>query len=354
MTPLAEAIRAEIAATGPMRLDRYMALCLGHPEHGYYMRREPFGRGGDFVTAPEISQMFGELLGLWAAQVWLDLGRPASFALVELGPGRGVLMADALRAARAVPGFAEAAVVWLVETSPALRAEQARRVPGARWAARIEDVPPGPAIVLANEFFDALPIRQFHRRPEGWRERMVGVAEDRLVWGLGPAPDGLPPAPVGAVRETCAAAAAVAGVIGARLAADGGAALILDYGAVPPASGGGDTLQAVARHAAADPLAAPGEVDLTAHVDFGALAVVLAAAGASVAPLATQGALLGRLGIETRAAALARANPARAAAVIAAARRLTDPAAMGTLFKALAATGPGRPPPPGFAREGET
>jgi SAM-dependent MidA family methyltransferase len=349
VTPLARAIAAEIAATGPMRLDRFMALCLGHPEHGYYMAREPFGRAGDFTTAPEISQMFGELLGLWAAQVWHDMGRPPALRLVELGPGRGTLMADALRAARALPGFPEAAEVWLVETSPRLRALQAQAVPRARHAASLDAVPPGPMILLANEFFDALPIRQFHRRDGLWHERVVGLAGDRLAFGLGPAAGTLPePAPEGAVLEIGAQAEAAAQDIGARLARDGGAALVIDYGAEPPATGGGDTFQAVAAHGPADPLAAPGQADLTAHVDFAALAAALRAGGAAVCPLVAQGALLGALGLATRAARLAAARPDRADAMAAEARRLSDPAAMGTLFKALAATGPGQPPPPGF------
>jgi SAM-dependent MidA family methyltransferase len=349
VTPLARLIAAEIAATGPMRLDRFMALCLGHPEHGYYRASEPFGRGGDFVTAPEISQMFGELLGLWAAQVWHDMGRPAPFVLAELGPGRGTLMADALRAARALPGFPEAAAVWLVETSPRLQAVQARAVPVARHAGRLEDLPAGPMILLANELFDALPIRQFHRREGRWFERVVGLEGEALRFGLGPAAGALPdPAPEGAVLERCPVGEALAEAIGARLARDGGAALLIDYGAEPPATGGGDTLQALADHASADPLTAPGMADLTAHVDFAALAAALRAGGAAVAPLVTQGALLEALGIGARTARLAAAQPARAAEIDGQRRRLTDPAQMGTLFKALAATGPGQPPPPGF------
>jgi SAM-dependent MidA family methyltransferase len=349
VTALARAIAAEIAATGPMRLDRFMALCLGHPEHGYYMAREPFGRAGDFTTAPEISQMFGELLGLWAAQIWHDMGRPAPLRLVELGPGRGTLMADALRAAGALPGFLDAADIWLVETSPRLRTLQSRAVPQARHTAGLAEMPPGPTILIANEFFDALPIRQFHRRDGRWHERVVGLSGDRLAFGLGPAAGALPePAPEGAVLETCPQAEAVAQEIGARLAREGGAALVIDYGAEPPATGGGDTFQAVAAHGPADPLAAPGEADLTAHVDFSALAAALRAGGARVCPLVTQGALLDALGIATRAARLAAARPDRAGNIAGEVRRLTDPAAMGTLFKALAATGPGQPPPPGF------
>ncbi|MFN3615699.1 MAG: class I SAM-dependent methyltransferase, partial [Rubrimonas sp.] len=250
MSALSDIIRAEIAATGPMTVARYMALCLGHPRHGYYVTRDPLGAGGDFTTAPEISQMFGELLGLWAAQVWLDMGAPPRVLLVELGPGRGTLAADALRAARAAPGFNDAVETWLVETSPVLRAAQARAVPAARWAERIEDVPEGPTILLANEFFDALPVRQFVRRDGRWFERMVGLSDGALGWGLGPAPAGLPePAPEGAVLETCPAGRTIAETVGRRLATRGGAALIVDYGAQPPAHGGGDTLQALRAHA---------------------------------------------------------------------------------------------------------
>jgi NADH dehydrogenase [ubiquinone] 1 alpha subcomplex assembly factor 7 len=229
-----------------------------------------------------------------------------------------------------------------------LRAAQAARVPGVRHAELLAEGPGGPMILLANEFFDALPIRQFVRGPRGWAERVVGLGPDGLRWGLGPAPSGLPDAPVGAVIERCAAGEAIAADIGARLARDGGGALIVDYGAAAPETGGGDTLQALRAHAPADPLAEPGAADLTAHVDFARLAAALAGAGAAVAPLSTQGALLGALGIGARAAALAARNPAQAAAVEGQLRRLCDPAEMGTLFKALAATGPGQPPPPGF------
>ncbi len=349
MSALRDIIAAEIAAHGPMSVARYMSLCLGHPRHGYYIVRDPLGRGGDFTTAPEISQMFGELIGLWAAQVWLDMGRPSPLRLIELGPGRGTLMTDALRAAGKV-GLAGAADLWLVETSPVLRAAQAANLPQAHWAERFCDVPEGPAIVIANEFFDALPIRQFVRTKDGWRERLVGLSGGRLAWGLGPAPAGLPAdAPEGVVLETCAAAEAIAGQIGARLAACGGAALIVDYGALPPATGGGDTLQAVAAHASADPLETPGAADLTAHVDFGALARALARAGARVGPLVAQGALLSTLGLDARAAALARAQPERAQEIETQRRRLTAPDQMGTLFKALIAAGPGQPPLPGEA-----
>lgn len=349
MTPLMALIAGEIEATGPMRLDRYMGLCLGHPDHGYYMAQEPFGRGGDFITAPEISQMFGELIGLWCAQVWLDLGRPSPVHLVELGPGRGTLMADAMRAAARVPGWRDAVAVWLVETSPSLRDRQLEAVPTARHAPTLADVPDGPMLLIANEFFDALPIRQFHRAAGRWHERQVGRDGERLVWGLGPATGDLPDdAPDGAVLEVCPAASALGAEIGTRLDRDGGAALVIDYGAEPPATGGGDTLQALHRHESVDPLGDPGAADLTAHVDFTALAASLRAGGASVAPRLGQGMFLDRLGIQARAKALAEVNPARAAEIEAQRRRLTAPDQMGRLFKALGAAGPRQSPLPCF------
>lgn len=356
MSGLAEVIRRRIAQTGPMPVGDYMALCLGHPEHGYYVTRDPLGRAGDFVTAPEISQMFGELIGLWAAEVWRGLGAPARVTLAELGPGRGTLMADALRAGARVPGFAAAARVALVEVSPVLRAAQARAVPGATWVDAVADLPhEAPLILIANEFFDALPIRQWVRRGGRWRERMVGLQGGRLVWGLGPPVPG-PEAPEGAVREDGPQARAIAAEIGRRLAAQGGAALILDYGAEPPEAGGGDTLQALRAHAPADPLEAPGSADLTAHVDFAALARAARGAGARACPLLTQGALLERLGITARARALARAamdrgDPAAAESVAAAHRRLTHPDQMGVLFKALCLHAPQSPVPPGFEED---
>jgi NADH dehydrogenase [ubiquinone] 1 alpha subcomplex assembly factor 7 len=285
----------------------------------------------------------------------MDMGRPREILLVELGPGRGTLMRDALRAGAAARGFREAARVVFVERSERLRGIQRESAPQAGFAARLADAPRGPMILLANEFFDALPIRQFLRRGGAWRERAVGhdPARDALVWTDAPlaadAPQLPETAPDGAVLERCPKGAAVAREIGARLVADGGAALIVDYGAEPPETGGGDTLQAMQGHAFADPLAAPGEADLTAHVDFAALAEALRETGARVPPLETQGALLGRLGIDARAAALMRARPERAEEIAAQKARLTAPDAMGTLFKALAARGPAQPPLPGFA-----
>lgn len=352
MTPLARLLAARIAATGPMRLADYMAECLLHPVHGYYTTREPFGAAGDFTTAPEISQMFGELVGLCLAQHWLDSGAPPDFTLAELGPGRGTLMADILRATRGVPGFHAAARVVLVEASAKLRAAQAARLAPHRvdWAATADELPEGPLWLVANEFFDALPIRQFTRAGAGWRETQVGLGPDgALRLGLSePAPFGLlshrlADTAEGEVVELCPAAAPVMAALARRIGQHGGMALIVDYGGWVSR---GDTFQALRGHDFADPLAAPGEADLTAHVDFAALA---AAAPGLRAQYTTQGAFLTRLGIQARAARLAAALSGPALENhLAATHRLTAPAEMGDLFKVLALTAPGAPDPAGF------
>ena len=338
-----------------MTVERYMALCLGHPVHGYYRTRDPLGAQGDFTTAPEISQTFGELIGLWAAEVWRAMGEPSPVRLVELGPGRGTLMADALRAARVLPAFRSATVVHLVETSPALRARQEAELAPAgapvSWYGDLAEVPDGPAIVVANEFFDALPIRQFVGTERGWCERLVGLSEGGLAFGLAPEPARDVPLPVrpGAMLEWPAAGFAVMGRLAARLAAQGGAALVIDYGHAR--SGFGDTLQAVRHHAYADPLADPGEADLTAHVDFALLASAGRSAGATVLGPVLQGDFLRALGIDARAATLKRrATPAQAGAINAAVARLTGSGEgqMGALFKVLGLGAPGLPPLPGF------
>jgi SAM-dependent MidA family methyltransferase len=353
------ALRAEIeqliALEGPLTVERYMALCLGHPVHGYYRTRDPLGVEGDFTTAPEISQIFGELIGLWAAEVWRAMGEPSRVRLVELGPGRGTLMADALRAARVLPAFRAAAAVHLVETSPALRARQEATLAACgvavAWHGDLAEVPDGPAIVIANEFFDALPIRQFVGTERGWCERLVGLREGQLGFGLASEPAREVPVPrrAGATLEWPAAGLALVGSLAARLAAEGGAALVIDYGHAT--SGFGDTLQAVRAHAYADALADPGEADLTAHVDFALLAHAARAAGAAVHGPVAQGDFLGALGIAPRAAALKRrATPEQADAIDAAVARLAGrgDGEMGELFKALALTDPKLGALPGF------
>jgi NADH dehydrogenase [ubiquinone] 1 alpha subcomplex assembly factor 7 len=356
MTPLAASLARRIRATGPISVAEYMTECLLHPEHGYYSTRDPLGVAGDFTTAPEISQMFGELIGLCLAQAWLDQGAPAPFALAELGPGRGTLMADMMRATRGVPGFHTAARLHLVEASPALRAKQAEalRDHAPTWHERADELPELPLFLVANEFFDALPIRQFLRRGNGWCERMVGLEQGpdgaRMAFGLAP------PVPLAALAhrladthegdlvEICEAAAPVMAAVAGRLRRHGGAALIVDYGDWRSL---GDTLQALRGHAPEDPLAQPGAADLTAHVDFEAL--VNATEGVQHTGLTTQGALLERLGIGARAQTLAqRLSGTALESHLAAHRRLTLAGEMGTLFKALALHGPGTPPPPGF------
>lgn len=332
------------ASAPPERLDRFLQRAAA----AYYAGREPFGAGGDFTTAPEITQAFGECLGLWAAVAWDAMGRPDPVLLVELGPGRGTLMADALRAvAEMMPPFRAALRVHLVETSPRLRALQADRLGAAvaAWHDGIETLPPGPAIMLANEFLDALPVRQFVRRSGAWMERFVagGAFVEKPAEDAPPLPAA---APEGAIQEVCAPALGVGAALGARLAAQGGAAVFLDYG--PAESGFGDSLQAMARHGVADPLGEPGSADVTAHVDFAAFGVAARAAGALVLGPLPQGVFLGRLGLFSRAAILARMDPRGAASHLAAAERLTAPEHMGRLFKVICLCHPDLPVLPGF------
>jgi NADH dehydrogenase [ubiquinone] 1 alpha subcomplex assembly factor 7 len=355
VSPLERLIRDRIAKAGPMPIADYMALCLGHPEQGYYVTRDPLGARGDFTTAPEVSQLFGEMIGGWLAQVWLDAGRPAA-TLVELGPGRGTLMADALRVTARLPGFADSVALWLVETSPVLRATQAdalgRHSP--RWADRIDALPGDSTLFLvANEFFDALPVAQHLRLDQGWQERVVEIRDGRLAFGFAPArphpalDTRFPGLSEGCLVETSPAGEAVAAEIGRRLVARGGAALVIDYGAW---DGTGDTLQAVVRHGPADPLAAPGEADLTAHVRFRALAESASSAGARAHGPTGQGAFLERLGITARAHRLAAGLSGEPLdRLVAGHRRLTHPDEMGHLFQVMALTDPRAPPPPGFA-----
>jgi NADH dehydrogenase [ubiquinone] 1 alpha subcomplex assembly factor 7 len=356
--PLLPLLRSLIAERGPITVASYMALALGHPRHGYYMTRDPFGARGDFITAPEISQLFGECLAISCALVWDAMKRPLPVRLVELGPGRGTLMADLTRTLeRIAPKLAAGASIHLVETSPVLRRAQEAALRGrnAAWHARFDEVPEGPLLLVANEFFDALPVQQFLRAGEGWCERLVDwdEAARRLVFRAGPklpgdVPAVLASAPDGSIYESSPAATALAGEIGARLAEAPGAALVIDYGRRVLAAG--DTLAAIkGGKKDADPLAAPGEADLTAHVDFAALAHGFARGGARVWGPVTQGELLTALGIKQRLSALAaRATSAQFEQLENGARRLIAPGGMGTLFLALAAATPGLPAPPGF------
>ncbi|WP_311275383.1 SAM-dependent methyltransferase [Methylobacterium sp. WCS2018Hpa-22] len=353
-TPLFVEIRDEIVEAGPMSLARYMALCLGHPIHGYYRTRDPLGARGDFVTAPEISQMFGELIGIWIAVTWASMGGPSDLVLTELGPGRGTLMADALRAlGRAAPDFQPA--VHLVETSPLLRAAQASRLGAVSptWHDGIETLPEGPMIVVANEFFDALPVRQFQRTERGWCERLVGLSPDggRLTFGLAAEPDCeiSAPAPVGVLMTVPAPALDIARNLSRRIVAQGGALLAIDYGHVRP--GFGDTFQAVSAHRFADPLLSPGEADLTTHVDFAALGRAARGEGARIDGPLEQGAFLLNLGLRQRADRLkVGASRAQADAVDTAFHRLTASGkrGMGSLFQAIGIADPRLPVLSGF------
>jgi SAM-dependent MidA family methyltransferase len=361
ITPLEADIRRRIAAAGAMPVSEYMALCLTDPVHGYYTTRDPLGGRGDFITAPEVSQMFGEMLGLWMTAVWTQMGEPADLRIIELGPGRGTMMNDALRASKVKPKFREAIVLHLVEISPVLKAQQEKmfeQVPvPSLWHATLADVPPGPAIVLANEFFDALPVNQAVKGELGWHERCIAVDDaDKLVFTVARNAMShfgrlLPPA----VREASSGAVfewradTIALEIGRRIGRDGGVALIIDYGHADSAIG--ETLQAIGEHAYADPLSSPGAIDLTAHVDFEALGKAIESMGVDGFGPIDQSEFLRRLGIETRAAALkAKNTPAQTADVDAALGRLIGHgrASMGTLFKAAAYAHPSLGAPPGF------
>ncbi|AXT34787.1 class I SAM-dependent methyltransferase [Phaeobacter sp. LSS9] len=351
---LSNHIATRIRAEGPISVADYMAEALLHPTYGYYTTRDPLGRAGDFITAPEISQMFGELIGLALAQCWLDQGSPNPFILAELGPGRGTLMADLLRATKQVPGFHDAMQIALLEASPTLRARQAETLSdyAPLWHDTITALPEQPLFLIANEFFDALPVRQFLRDGDGWREKSVGLQDGMLSFGLG----AVTPQPALAHRiedtrdndlvELCEAAQPMVQTIAARIASHGGAALIVDYGDWRSL---GDTLQALRAHAPGDPLDAPGSADLTTHVDFEALALTAKATGCSHSRLTPQGVFLERLGITERAQTLAARLEGNALqSLIAAHRRLTHPEEMGNLFKVLGIFPMQASPPPGL------
>lgn len=358
MTELLHHIQTLIRNQGPLSLAAYMGLALGHPAHGYYQAQTPFGVAGDFITAPEISQMFGELIGLWCVQRWRDMGGPPAFTLCELGPGRGTLMADALRAARVAPDFLNAARLHLVETSISLREAQKNAIGrAATWHDSVTDLPPLPALIIANEFFDALPIRQFQRMLDGWHERMVGIHPntDELCFVLSPVPvrsDTIFPAamrtaPVDAVAELCPAGQAIVEYLAAHVAVHGGAALIMDYG--PATSAPGDSFQAVRGHGYCDPLQNPGFADLTAHVDFQSLVCTAQGAGCMTDGPLSQGQFLQNLGLTLLAQRLAQnAAPDEQAVIRSAFHRLTAADQMGQLFKAMALRHPALAPAPGF------
>jgi NADH dehydrogenase [ubiquinone] 1 alpha subcomplex assembly factor 7 len=359
MTSLAATIARRVRREGPLSIAAFMAMALHDPDNGYYARHDPFGAAGDFITAPAISQIFGELIGLWCVDFWRRIGKPDPVMLVELGPGDGTLMRDFLRAAATAPDFRRALRLYLVEASPLLRTAQQRRLAAAEphFIAGIDALPDAPLLLVANEFLDALPIRQLVRGHTEWRERLVALdADGRLVFADGPespalsllVPAALRPAPPGTVCEICPAAAALAASLGELLARQPGAALFVDYGHVTPTPG--PTLAAVRWHAGAAVLEAPGAADLSAHVDFAAFAAAARGAGAVVHGPLPQGCFLTALGAKARLAALsARATPAQHAALASGLRRLLDPAQMGNLFKAVALTSPGLPAPAGFA-----
>jgi SAM-dependent MidA family methyltransferase len=338
-------LAAQIAQTGPLTVAQYMTACLHDPRDGYYATRPALGEDGDFITAPLVSQMFGELIGVWAISTWQAMGAPANFTLVEMGPGDGTLMSDLLRAGRLSRAFLDAADVWLVETSEPLAALQADRLGGAAsWARSLDEVPAGePMILVANELLDCLPARQFVRTATGWAEQVVGLGENgALRFGLVPAGMALPDAREGAVCEVSAPQEALGAALGERLARDGGAALLIDYGRAQP--GFGDTLQALVRHERVDPLASPGEADLTVHADFPAVMAAAERLGAR-ATILTQAAFLARLGIGERAETLMRSRPDRSETIGRQLNRLVGGDQMGDLFKACCLHSPGWTPP---------
>ena len=360
-TDLAKRLVRHIRAHGAMTIAAFMAMALHDRQDGYYARRDPLGAAGDFVTAPEISQIFGELVGLWCADIWQRMGAPDPVILAELGPGRGTLMADLLRATRGVAGFRAALNPYLVEASPLLREIQRQALKDAKpvWLTGVDDLPDGPLLLVANEFLDALPIRQLVRGRADWSERMVAAdGPGRLVFADSPenpalsflVPAELRGAAPGTIVEICPAAAALAGALAERLARQPGAALFIDYGYADASPG--DTLTAIRAHRGVAVLEQPGAADLSAHVDFTAFATAAREAGAAVHGPVTQRVFLTALGAEARLATLlGHAEPAQRAALETGLRRLIDPQEMGTLFKVLAVTSPGLPAPAGFGEE---
>lgn len=359
-TPLEERLVDLIKLKGPISVSDYMADAIGHPHEGYYMSQKAIGAEGDFTTAPEISQIFGELIGLWLVEAWRSMGSPESFNLIELGPGRGVLMTDILRAGRLRPDFIRGACLWLLETSGRLRHEQQKRLraTGVKplWADEFADIPPAPSLIIANEFFDCLPINQYQLTEQGWRERLVGLSPegDRLAFTLSTTPPHaaleLPAtadAKTGDIFEISPSAREFAADIASTLSEHGGQALIIDYGHMT--SGLGDTFQAVRSHQYWPPLAAPGRADVTAHVDFEALARGAIDHGAAPYGPVTQGQFLENLGLTIRVEMLCKdKTPEEAATIRAGAHRISAPNEMGEIFKVLCLSGPNLPAPAGF------
>jgi NADH dehydrogenase [ubiquinone] 1 alpha subcomplex assembly factor 7 len=349
---LLDRLKAQIAQDGPISVPEFFTRCLHDPRDGYYATRPDLGAGGDFVTAPLVSQMFGELIGLWAVETWTRMGRPSPFHLVEMGPGDGTLMSDLLRAGRLEPAFLAAAQIWMVEVSAPLRAQQAERLgQGPRWVERLDEVPAGaPMILVANEVLDCLPARQFVRTETSWAERVIGLGDDgALAFGLrslgkSALPlDGGGRFPAGAILESSPAQAALASDIAHRLVTHGGAALLIDYGR--DAAEAGDTLQAIQAHQKVDPLKTAGLADLTVWADFPSVVAAAREAGAKAGPMLSQAEFLRALGIAERAHALSAARPDRADQVARQLDRLINPAQMGALFKVACLCAPDLSPP---------
>ena len=353
MTPLDRIIRERIALDGPMRVSDFMQICLLHTEHGYYVKNLAFGIQGDFITAPEISQMFGELLGLCLAQAWIDQGAPSDFHLLELGPGRGTLMSDILRATRSVPGLHNAAGITLLEASETMQKRQQHTLSGyqVNWISSLDELAEKPIFVVANEFFDALPIRQYVRVGDVWHERLIGAQDDQLGFGLSPIAQTddylqtrLGDTQDGDIVEVSEATQSMIGQLSKHIQTHGGCALIIDYGGW---TSKGDTLQAVVNHKYADVLHALGDADLTAHLDFEQIAT---ASHCAVSKMCTQQDLLEQLGISHRTQTLVTSatNEAQKNDIISAYHRLTHEEEMGTLFKAISLFPKNGPCPAGF------
>lgn len=363
MTPLKKILLEEVAANGPIMLADYMQRALSDKDYGYYMQRRPFGKaaedGGDFITAPEVSQMFGELIGAWLADLWQRMGQPTPFCLAELGPGRGTLMADILRAAAVLPGFGDAAQVHFIETSAALRALQKQAVPNAHWHNDVSTLPAMPTLIIGNEFFDALPIQQYRKQKDGWAPIMVSNKNGGLVLIDGDMqPDPFSAAltaclpenmSAGDIVECAAAAESAMHALSTHIATHGGAALLIDYGHAEPACG--DSFQAMRGHDYVDPLTDPGLADLTAHVNFPLLSHIAKAAGLNASPIVEQGRFLESLGLSLRAQQLAQTSPGREMDIQTERHRLAAPQEMGSLFKVLGVAHKDMPVLAGFLPE---